>query len=105
MIRCVYMVKKGGDPLYGRSFEEGAYIDLTSLPSFVRNSVVMMQSSSSTTSDRVYTLELEDCVWSYSFFPSFALVSMTSRDQSLTQLKNLIQSLGRAIAHEFEDHN
>jgi hypothetical protein len=97
------MVKKGGDPLYGRSFEEGAYIDLTSLPSFVRNSVVMMQSSSSTTSDRVYTLELEDCVWSYSFFPSFALVSMTSRDQSLTQLKNLMQSLGRAIAHEFED--
>ena len=101
MIRCVYMVKKGGDPLYGRSFEEGACIDLAALPSYVRNSVVMMQSSSSTTSDRVYTLELEDCVWSYSFFPSFALVSMASRDQSLTQLKNLMQSLGRAIAHEF----
>ena len=103
MIRSVYMVKKGGDPLYGRSFEEGACIDLAALPSYVRNSVVMMQSSSSTTSDRVYTLELEDCVWSYSFFPSFALVSMASRDQSLTQLKNLMQSLGRAIAHEYQD--
>lgn len=101
MIRCVYMVKNGGDPLYGRSFEEGACIDLASLPSYVRNSVAMMQSSSSTSSERVYTLELEDCVWSYSFFPSFALVSMASKEQSLTQLKNLMQSLGRAIAHEY----
>ncbi len=101
MIRCVYMVRKGGDPLYGRSFEDGVCLDLNSLPSFVRNSVVMMQSSSSTSSDRVYTLELDDCVWSYSFFPSFALVSMASSEQSLTQLKNLMQSLGRAIAHEF----
>ena len=103
MIRCVYMVKKGGDPLYGRSFEEGAYIDLASLPSYVRNSVVMMQSSSSTSSERVYTLELDDCIWSYSFFSSFALVSMASKEQSITQLKNLMQSLGRAIAHEYED--
>jgi hypothetical protein len=60
-----------------------------------------MQSTSSTSSDRVYTLEMDDCVWSYSFYPSFALVSMTSKDQSLTQLKNLMQSLGRAIAHEY----
>ena len=102
MIRCVYLVKKSGDPLYGRSFEEGTCLDLASLPSYVRNSVVMMQSSSSTSSERVYTLELDNCVWSYSFFPSFALVSMASREQSITQLKNLMQSLGRVIAHEYE---
>ena len=101
MIRCVYMVRKGGEPLYGRSFEDGVCIDISSLPSYVRNSVVMMQSTSSTSSDRVYTLEMDECVWSYSFYPSFALVSMASKDQSLTQLKNLMQSLGRAIAHEF----
>ena len=101
MIRCVYMVNKGGEPLYGRSLEDDMSIDPILLPSYVRNSVVMMQSSSSTSSERVYTLEMQDCVWSYSFFPSFALVSMASKDQSLTQVKNLMQSLGQAIAHEF----
>jgi hypothetical protein len=44
---------------------------------------------------------MNDSIWSYSFFPSFALVSLTSVEQSLTQLKNLMQSLGRAISHEF----
>jgi hypothetical protein len=97
------MVKEGGDPLYGRSFEDDVCIDLASLPSYVLNSVAMMQSSSSTSSDRVYTLEMDDCVWSYSFHPSFALVSMVSKEQSLTQLKNLMQSLGQAIAHEYGD--
>jgi len=101
MIRCIYLVNKGGDSLYGRSFEDDACVDLTALPSYIRNSVVMMQSSTSTSSDRVYTLELNDSIWSYSFFPSFALVSLTSVEQSLTQLKNLMQSLGYAIAHEF----
>ncbi|MHA2395928.1 MAG: hypothetical protein ACXAC0_04425 [Candidatus Thorarchaeota archaeon] len=97
------MVKKSGDPLYGRSFDDEASLDLTSLPSYVRNSVVMMQSSTSTSSERVYTLEMEDCVWSYIFFPSFALVSMASREQSRTQLKNLMQSVGRAVALEYGD--
>lgn len=101
MIRYVYMVSKGGEPLYGRSLEDDVVIDLTSLPSYVRNSVVMMQSSSSISSERVYTLEMQDCVWSYTFFPSFALISMSSTDQSLTHVKNLMQSLGRAIAHEY----
>jgi hypothetical protein len=95
------MVRKGGEPLYGRSFEDGMFIDLDSLPSYVRNSVVMMQSSSSTSSDRVYTLEIDDGVWSYSFFPTFALVSLASKEQPITKLKNLMQSLGRAIDHEF----
>lgn len=101
MIRCIYMVKNDGDPLYGRSIEDDACIDLDSLPSLVRNLVAMMQSSSSTSSDRVYTLEMDDCVWAYSFFQSFALVSMASRDQSISQLKNIMLSLGRAIVHQY----
>ncbi len=101
MIRQVYMVKNDGDPLFGRSIEDDVSLDPTSLPSLVRNSVTMMQSSSRTTSDRVYTLELDDCVWAYSFFHSFALVSMTSRDQSISQLKNIMSSLGRALDHQF----
>lgn len=101
MIRCIYMVKNDGDPLYGRSIEDDACIDLDSLPSLVRNLVAMMQSSSSTSSDRVYTLEMDDCVWAYSFFQSFALVSMASRDQSISQLKNIMLSLGCAIVHQY----
>ncbi|MFW9806527.1 MAG: hypothetical protein ACFFFK_07345 [Candidatus Thorarchaeota archaeon] len=101
MIRCVYMVNKDGDSLYRRSFEEDACIDPDSLPSYVRNSVIMMQSSSSTSSDRVYTLEMEDCIWSYMFYSTFALVSLSSKDQHLTKLKNLMQSLGHALDHEY----
>ena len=103
MIRSVYMVKNDGDPLYGRSIEDNTPIDLNSLPLLVRNSVVMMQSTSSTSSDRVYLLEMGDCIWAYSFYHSFALVSMASKDQSISQLKNIMISLGRAIAYEYRE--
>ncbi len=101
MIRSIYMVKNNGDPLYGHSIDADESIDLASLPLLVRNSVVMMQSSSSTSSDRVYLLEMGDNVWAYSFVQSFALVSMSSKDQSISQLKNIMISLGRAIAFEY----
>ncbi|MFW9893775.1 MAG: hypothetical protein ACFFFO_16325 [Candidatus Thorarchaeota archaeon] len=95
------MVKNSGDPLYGRSIEDDVRVDLNSLPSLVRNAVAMMQSSSSTSSERVYTLELNNCIWAYSFFHSFALVSQASKEQSISQLKNIMSSLGRAIVHQF----
>lgn len=101
MIRCVYIVKKDGSPVYGRSFEDDACLDLNTIPSYVRSAVVMMQSSSGTSSDRVYTLEVNDGVWAYSFFHSFVLISLASKDQSFSQLKNKISSLGRAIAYQF----
>jgi hypothetical protein len=101
MIHYVYMVKNNGDPLYGWSIEDAACVELTSLPSLVRNSVVMMQTSSSTSFERVYTLEMNECIWAYSFYHTFALVSQASKDQSISQLKNIMSSLGRAIAHQF----
>ena len=101
MIHCVYMVRNDGEPLYGRSIIDDVCIDANMLPSLVRNSVSMMQSSSSTSPDRVYILELDDNVWAYSFYHSFALVSMASKDQSISQLKNIMSSLGRAIAHQY----
>ncbi|MFW9793484.1 MAG: hypothetical protein ACFFEE_04220 [Candidatus Thorarchaeota archaeon] len=97
------MVKNDGEPLYGRSIEDALYVDPASLPPIVRSSVAMMQSSSSTTSERVYTLEMDDRVWAYSFFHSFALVSLATQDQSLSQLKNIMSSLGRALVHQFGD--
>ena len=103
MIRCVYMISRDGDPLYGRTFEDGACPDLAALPSFVRNSVAMMRSSSGTSSERVYILEMDTDAWAYIFFPSFTLVALAPKDEPLTQLKNLMQSLGRAIEHEFAD--
>lgn len=101
MIRSIFIIRNDGDPLYGRSIEDNASIKVGSLPSLVRNSVAMMQSSSSTSSDRVYTLEMNDCIWAYSFFHTFALVSMSSKDQSISQLKNIMSSLGNAIVHEY----
>ncbi len=103
MIHCVYIVRKDGEPLYGRSIADDVCIDANMLPSLVRNSVTMMQSSSSTTSDRVYILEMDDCIWAYSFFHTFALVALTSKDQSISQLKNIMSSLGRAIEHDYGD--
>jgi hypothetical protein len=44
---------------------------------------------------------MDDCVWSYSFFQSFALVSKASKDQSISQLKNIMLSLGRAIIDQY----
>ncbi len=101
MIRCVYIVTNDGKPIYGRSFEDDEGFDINTIPRYVRNSVVMMQSSSSTSSNRVYTLEVNDDVWAYSFFHSFVLISLASNDQSFSQLKNKMSSLGRAIAHKF----
>lgn len=103
MIRSVYMINKEGDPLYGRTFEDGAYSDLAALPSLVRNSVAMMWSSSSISSERVYMLEMDVDVWAYIFFPSFALIAPAPKEEPVTQLKNLMQSLGKAIAHDFAD--
>jgi len=103
MIHCVYMVKNDGEPLYGRSIVDDVCIDANLLPSLVRNSVSMMQSSSRTSPDRVYILELDDSIWAYSFYDAFALVSQASGDQSLSKLKNIMSSLGRAIAYQFGD--
>ncbi|MGY5864161.1 MAG: hypothetical protein RTV41_06120, partial [Candidatus Thorarchaeota archaeon] len=72
------MVRNDGEPLYGRSIEDDVCIDAQMLPSLVRNSVAMMQSTTSTSVDRVYILEMEDCIWAYSFFHTFALVSLAS---------------------------
>ncbi|MHA1950612.1 MAG: hypothetical protein ACXAAO_07415 [Candidatus Thorarchaeota archaeon] len=95
------MVRNDGEPLYGRSIEDDACIDANMLPSLVRNSVVMMQSSSSTSTDRVYILEIDDSVWAYSFYHTFSLVSLASKDQSISQLKNIMSSLGHAISLEY----
>jgi hypothetical protein len=46
---------------------------------------------------------MDDSIWAYSFFHSFALVSMASKDQSISQLKNIMISLGRAIEHQYRE--
>lgn len=103
MIRCIYIVKRDGDPIYGRSFEDDECLDLSALPSYVRNSVIMMHSSSSMSYERVYTLESNDSIWMYSFFHLFALISLVSTDESMSKLKNIMSSLGRALAYKFGD--
>lgn len=101
MIRCLYIVTTDGDPLYGRSFENDDAIDLKSLPTFIRNSVVLFHSSSSTSSERVYTLAHEDSVWAYAFFRSFALVALSRHGQQVAPMKNMMLALGRSLTNQY----
>ncbi|TFG33139.1 hypothetical protein EU528_01400 [Candidatus Thorarchaeota archaeon] len=101
MIRNLYIVKADGEPLYGRSMEEGRVIDLNILPHFVRNSVTLFHSRSSTSSERVYILEHSDSIWAYVFFHSFALVSLSDKEDALADLKNMVLAMGQSIAHRF----
>ncbi|TFG98982.1 hypothetical protein E4H12_04350 [Candidatus Thorarchaeota archaeon] len=101
MIRNLYIVKSDGDPLYGRSFEEDNRVDLKVIPLFVRNSVALFHSRSSTSSERVYTLEHEDSVWAYVFFHSFILVSLSGVTENRADLKNVMLSIGRGLDQKF----
>jgi hypothetical protein len=101
MICNLYIVKSDGEPLYGRSFDKDAIVDLKAVPVFVRNSVILFHSRSSTSSERVYILEHEESVWSYVFFHSFVLVSQSDKDESLIDLKNVVHAMGRRIAQRF----
>ncbi len=103
MIRNLYIVKSDGDPLYGRSLEDESVVDLKSIPLYVRNSVALLHSRSSTSSERVYNLEHEESVWSYAFFHSFILVSLSDKSDNSADLRNVLLSMGRSIAHKFGD--
>ena len=101
MIRNLYIVKSNGDPLYGRCFEEDSVVDMNAIPLFVRNSAALFHSRSSTSSERVYTLEHKDSIWAYVFFDSFVLVTLSETSVSLTDLKNVVLSMGQSIAQKF----
>jgi hypothetical protein len=103
MIRCLYIVTSDGDPLYGRSFDKDSSIDLKTLPAFIRNSVVLFQSHSSTSSERVYTLEHEDNVWAYAFFQSFVLVAYLPQVEHIALMKNMLLALGRSLMSQYGD--
>jgi hypothetical protein len=103
MLSQLYIVKSDGEPLYGRSFQEGSIVDLNSVPLFVRNSVALFHSRSSISSERVYTLEHDESIWFYAFFRSFVLVAVSDKHENLVSLKNVIHSIGRSIAMKFGD--
>jgi hypothetical protein len=96
-------VTSDGDPLYGRSFDEDSCIDLKMLPTFVRNSVVLFHSRSSTSSERVYTLEHEESVWAYAFFYSFVLVAYSPQGQHIAPMKSMLLALGRSLLSQYGD--
>jgi hypothetical protein len=102
-IRSLYIVTSDGDLLYGRSFEDDSSVDMKKLPTFVRTSVVLFHSRSSTSSERVYTQEHEESVWAYAFFPSFVLVTHTSQGQHIAPMKNMMLALGRNLMSQYGD--
>ena len=103
MIRYLYILKSDGDPIYGRSFEDNSIVDLRAIPSFVKNTVILFHSQSSTSSERVYTLMHNDSIWSYVFFSNFALISLSDNDADLVDLKSIMLSIGRNLAMKFGD--
>ena len=103
MIRCLYIVTSDGDPLYGRLFEEDGCFDLKKLPTFIRNSVVLFHTSSSTSSERVYTLDHEDSVWAYAFFHQFVLVVNSAQGLHIAPMKNMILTLGKTLMLQYGD--
>ena len=103
MIRCVYIVKSDGEPVYRRSYEENVDTELCSVPSYVRNSVVLFASRPSTSSERVYLLEYNGEVWTYAFFQDFSLVVLSLPNEPVVPLKSVVLSLGRAIARQYGD--
>ena len=103
MIRCVYIVKSDGEPVYRRSYEEETDPASCDVPSFVRNSVALFASRPTTSSERAYHLENDGAIWTYAFFHDFALVALSSKGQSLAPLKSQVLSLGRAVAHQLGD--
>jgi hypothetical protein len=101
MIHCLYIVTIDGDPLYAKSFDEDRCIDTKNLPTFVRNSVVLFHTSSSTSSERVYTMEHEGSVWAYAFFHSFALVAHSESGLHIAPMKNMMLALGRSLMNQY----
>jgi hypothetical protein len=102
-IRYLYIVTSDGDLLYGKSFEESLCIDTESLPTFVRNSVVLFHTSSSTSSERVYTMEHEESVWAYAFFQSIVLVVHSAPGLHMATMKNMMLALGRSLMNQYGD--
>ncbi len=102
-MRSLYIVTSDGDSLYSRSFEEGSDIETKKLPTFVRNSVVLFHSRSSTSSERVYTLEYEESLWAYAFFQSFVLVAHSSQGRHIAPMKNMMLALGRNLMSQYGD--
>ena len=74
---------------------------MRTLPAFVRNSVVLFHSRTSTSSERVYTLEYEKSVWAYAFFHSFVLVTHSSQGRHIAPMKNMMLALGRNLMSQY----
>ncbi len=103
MIRCVYIVKSDGEPVYRRSYDDDVDSDMCDVPSFVRNSVALFASRPTTSSERAYHLENDGDIWTYAFFQDFALVALSRKGEAITPLKSQVMSLGKAVAHQLGD--
>jgi len=101
VIQCLYILKSDGEPLFWKSLDDNVCIDLDNIPHYVKNSVALFHARSSTSSEKVYTLQHEDCIWAYAFFRSFVLVALIPHGSNLVNVKYMLLSIGRKIAHEY----
>jgi hypothetical protein len=101
MILEAYIIRGNGDTLYGISYQSESVNMPVKLPAHVRGCVTLFHSRESTNLEGQYTLEQQDNVWAYTFFESFAVVVLVTKDEDLGLLKQRMVSLGKSVAHSY----
>lgn len=97
MILRAFLAKSNGESLFAKSYEESDDSSLQ-LPSYVKATITLFSSSSSTAYDRVYTLDENGMMWAYMFFENFAIIMLTTEKEDMAALNTRMLAIGRAIA-------
>ncbi len=102
MILRAYVMKASGDALLGRSYEDKESAKRAEkLPPHVRSCLTLFHTGRSTELENAYTLEQGDLVWRYVFFESFAVIFLSTLDDSHAELERRMISIGKSVAQSY----
>ncbi|NHI82746.1 MAG: hypothetical protein EAX81_00395 [Candidatus Thorarchaeota archaeon] len=103
MILQIHLVKSNGDTVYGRSYETSPPTRISAIPAHVKACATLYQSSSSTSRDRIYTLEQDGLLWGFLFFDAFVFVFLGKAEDNFSTTKKMFLSLGKEISSSYGD--
>ncbi|MHA1771891.1 MAG: hypothetical protein ACTSYL_11710 [Candidatus Thorarchaeota archaeon] len=101
MIRRAFIIKRNGEPIYGRRYTGEKPEDDIILPPSIRACVILLDSSKSVAPASPYVLSQPDSIWVYCFFETFAVALEGTPDERVDWLKRRALSLGRHIVEQF----
>ncbi len=99
MIRRAIILRRNGELVFGREYEEEGPSEVSSVPAYVKACLVLLASSQATKPMHPYILEHGKTVWAYCLFETFAIAVEASHDEPIEWLGRRMVSLGREIAH------